>query len=456
MTSGLLKEDLTNRNLIAMKLKFFMVIALLCLAGVVTKSVAQCKEGWPTEGKPKAEEQVAIYGDAIRQGNPRGATAGILYMYNVAPKWNTKLYIDAADVYDKLAEKETDPAKKKVLADSLLLWYDLRLKNCGDEVNVLNRKAYASYKYNIKNKEKLKELLALYDKVFEIGGEKISDGNLVAYMTTIKANHLAFKDLSDDQVLSRYDKIIAITDKKIAAATAAGKTADVEKLKGYKDVVDGLLLEIVKVDCDFVKKNLAPKFKANPADVPLAKKIFSFMLNGKCTEDPLWLEAGEAIHKGSTEKDFGLVKALALTYMSKGNYDRAEELLKEALTLAPAAKDKGEIQLYMGSVEAKKGNYVGARELFRQNGTAEGWEKIGDLYYNSFDNCAKKQNLAQDRLVYIAAYEMYQKAGNQQLMARAKAQFPSKEEIFLLNWAKGSNQQVGCWINESVVLNTRD
>jgi len=147
--------------------------------------------------------------------------------------------------------------------------------------------------------------------------------------------------------------------------------------------------------------------------------------------------------------------------MSKGNYERAEELLKEALPLASNAKDKSEMHLYMGSVESKKGNYQGAREMFRQAAAAdpsnkEAWEKIGDLYYNSFDNCSKKQSLAQDRLVYIAAYEMYQKAGNSQLMARAKAQFPSKEEIFLLNWQKGSNQQVGCWINEQVVLNTRD
>ncbi len=439
-----------------MKLKLSMVIALLCLAGVVTKSLAQCKEmKWPAD-KAKAEEQVAIYGDALKQGNPRGATAGILYMYSVAPQWNTKLYIDAADAYDKLAEKETDPAKKQVLADSLLTWYDLRIKNCGDEVNVLNRKAYASYKYNIKNKPKLKELLALYDKVFEIGGEKISDGNLVAYITTVKANQLAFKDLTDDQVLSRYDKIMDITDKKIATATAAGKTADVEKLKGYKDAVDGLLITIVKVDCDFVRKNLAPKFKANPKDLVMAKKIFSFMLQGKCADDPLALEAADAVHTLETTKDYGIIKFLIVRYMQVGNYERAAELCKEALPIATKPEDKAEIQLYMGSIEAKKGNYSGARENFRQAGTKEAWEKIGDLYYNSFDNCKKQQSLAQDRLVYIAAYEMYQKAGNQQLMARAKAQFPSKEEIFLLNWQKGSNQQVGCWINESVVLNTRD
>jgi hypothetical protein len=58
--------------------------------------------------------------------------------------------------------------------------------------------------------------------------------------------------------------------------------------------------------------------------------------------------------------------------------------------------------------------------------------------------------------VYIAAYEMYVKAGNSNLMARAKAQFPSKEEIFLLNWQTGSSQKVGCWINETVILKTRD
>lgn len=458
MTNGLLKEDLTKQKPITMKVKLSMVIALFCLAGVVTKSLAQCKEmKWPVENKPKAEEQVAIYGDALRQGNPRGATAGILYMYNVAPQWNTKLYIDAADAYDKLAEKETDPVKKQVLADSLLIWYDLRIKNCGDEVNVLNRKAYASYKYNIKNKDKVADLLKLYDRVFEISGDKVSDGNLVAYITTVKANRLAFKTTpTDEEVLTRYDKINSVIDQKIAAATKAGKTADVDKLKGYKDAVDGILITIVPATCDFVRKNLAPKFKANPQDLPLAKRIFSFMLKDKCADDPLALEAADVVHRLEPTKDFGIIKFLIVRNMQAGNFDRAAELCKEAMPLAATAEDKSEISLYTGSIEAKKGNYSGARDYFRQAGTKEGWEKIGDLYYNSFDNCKKQQSLAQDRLVYIAAYEMYQKAGNQQLMARAKAQFPSKEEIFLLNWQKGSTQQVGCWIGESVTLNTRD
>ena len=142
--------------------------------------------------------------------------------------------------------------------------------------------------------------------------------------------------------------------------------------------------------------------------------------------------------------------------MSSGNYDKAESLLKEGLPLATTTEQKTDISMLLGSIEVKKGNFSGARSLFLQSGSKEGLEKVGDLYYNSFDNCAKKQSVAEDRLVYIAAYEMYQKAGNSQLMSRAKAQFPSKEDIFLLNWQTGSNQRVGCWISETVVLKTRD
>jgi hypothetical protein len=58
--------------------------------------------------------------------------------------------------------------------------------------------------------------------------------------------------------------------------------------------------------------------------------------------------------------------------------------------------------------------------------------------------------------VYLAAYDMYQRAGDAKGMARAKEQFPSKEEIFLINWSVGDTQRVSCWINETVTIRTRD
>ncbi len=418
---------------------------------------AQCREfKWP-EDKDRAEEKVALYGDAMKQGSYRAAVSPFLWMLKNAPDWHVKLYIDGAEIYDNLAEKETDPGKKQQLVDSMLMMYDMRVKNCGDEVNVLNRKAFYAYKYNVTNKDKSVELLALFDRVADISGEKMSDGNLVAYMTTVQANFVLQKNLSDEQILERYDKIIAIANEKIKKAEAAGKTKDAAKLKEYVSVIDDLLIGMVKVDCDFVKNNLEPKFKKTPNDVALAKKIFGFMLQGKCTDDPLWLQAGEVIHK--EEKDFGLAKNLALKYLSNENYDKAEGLLKEALSLATNANDKADMYLYLGNLLAKQNNKNAARDYYRQAteaGNKEGFEKIGDLYYGSFSDCKKNVNMAEDRLVYIAAYNMYARAGASQKMAQAKSQFPSKEEIFLFNWKVGDTLRVSCWIGETVSIDTRD
>jgi hypothetical protein len=53
------------------------LVTLLFFALAAQLSWAQCKEyKWPAD-KAKAEEQLAIYGDAIKQQNYRGAAPGI-------------------------------------------------------------------------------------------------------------------------------------------------------------------------------------------------------------------------------------------------------------------------------------------------------------------------------------------------------------------------------------------
>jgi tetratricopeptide (TPR) repeat protein len=442
-------------------MKFLTVAAFMILAAQTSWS--QCKEfKWP-EDKAKAEEQLAIYSDAMKQGNYKAAVPGIQWFLKNAPNWNTKLYIDGADIYNKLASAEKDPARKQVLVDSLMWLYDQRIATCNDEVNVLNRKAIYAAVYNMQNKDKTAEVLKMFDRVFEISGNNVSDNNLDNYMKVVYANFALLKNLSEDDILSRYDKMQAVVDAKIKAAAAAGKTADVEKLKAIKSGSDELLVKMVTVDCNFVKTKLEPKYRANPDDLVLAKKIFGFMLVGKCTEDPLWLETGEAIHKLSKpeDQDYGLVKNLGVKNLSIGNDEKALGYFKEALQLATTPGDKSETLIYIGTTQAKAGNKSAARESYRQAAAADpsnkdAWEKIGDLYATSFAECGKKESQAQDRLVFIAAYEMYAKAGNQQKMASVKEQFPSKEDIFLYSWKVGDVKSTGCWISESVALRTRD
>jgi tetratricopeptide (TPR) repeat protein len=439
--------------------KLLSLLLFLSVANLGWSQAVGCKNNWPAD-KAKAEEQLAIYGDALKQGNYKGAVPGIQWFLKNAPNWNTKLYVDGTEVYNKLAAAEKDAVKKQVLVDSLMWLYDERVKNCGDEVNVLNRKATYAAVYNGQNKEKTAEVLALFDKVVDISGTSVSDNVIDSYFKMVYANFALLKNLNEDQILEKYEKIQAAIDKKMAKYQQENKTAEVEKMKTAKAGVDDLLPKMVPVDCEFVKKNMEPKFKANPNDLALAKKIFGFMIVGKCTDDPLWVEAGEVVHRLNPEKDYGIAKNLAVKMMSNGQNDRALPYAKEAVDLAKTGPDKAEALIVVGSIQAKNNQNGAARETFRLAAAAdpsnkEAWEKIGDMYYSS-NECKKLESQAQDRLIYIAAYDMYAKSGNSQKMANAKALFPSKEEIFLLNWKAGDTKTTGCWISESVTLKTRD
>jgi tetratricopeptide (TPR) repeat protein len=435
------------------------VLMLIMLSN--TLSNAQCKEWkWPAEPeqKAKAEEKVSLYDDYRKNGEFTKAKPHLDWLLKNTPDLNTSIYINGAEIYDKLASAEKDAAHKNVLVDSLLLLHDLRIKYCGEEASVTNRKALMSVKYWANESGKEAFTLQLMDQAFKLNGNNILDGTLLPYMQVVKINKLKLKSLTDDQVLERYDMVMGILDAKIKVASSQGKQDMVTRYRGWKDEVDKILITMVKVDCEFVRKNLGPKFKANPADIALAKKIFVFMLQDKCTDDPLWLDAAEAVAK--VEDDYGLEKNLAIRYVAMESYGKADEHFKKALILAPNNSDKADILIYQGSIEAKRGSKVTAREIFRQALAADGnkreaYEKIGDLYYQSTE-CKKFENQADDRLMFLAAYDMYQRAGENKKMSMAKDQFPSKEEIFLVNYTVGQSIKVGCWINETTTIRTRD
>lgn len=425
------------------------------------ETIAQCKGDFGAD-KPTAELKIALYGDAYRAQKYQEARAPLHWLLTHAPKVSTKIYVDGVDIYDKLANAVTDPAKKQILIDSVMSVYDLRVANCGDEAQVIGRKANSMFKYYYKDKAKLPAVVEIYDRAYELNKENMMESNLDLYMKSVQLNASFNKgSMTDDQILERYDNINAIIDAKLKKAMDAGKAADANKLKAIRTKVDeSLSASPVKFDCPMVKSKLEPKFRQNPTDQALAKKIFVFMLQGKCTDDPLWLEAGEVV-KNIEPKDFGLIKNLAVKHLSNGNTEKAEALIIEAQALATKPDQKADAFMILGSIDSKKGNNSGARENFRQAATAdpankEAWSKIGDLYYNSFDDCAKRQNMAEDRLVYIAAYEMYQRGGDTQGMAKSRAQFPSKEDLFLLNWKNGEPKKISCWVGETVTLRTRD
>lgn len=411
---------------------------------------AQCSDWkWP-EDKSTAEEKNVLYTDAMNNGDFEAAKGPHRWLLENAPNLNTAIYINGEKIYKGLVEKTKDEAQKEVYLDSLMLIYDLRMEHCNQEADVMERKAYSLYRYTINNgKEAFPKILEAFDKAYELNGDDIAYYMHMPYMSVLVYNKKYLDNLTDAEILERYDKIIESIDAQIQKG---GKYT--EKLKEYRGKIDGLLVSVIDVDCDFVKKNLAPKFRENPDDLQLAKKIFSFMLNGKCTDDPLWLEAGKVIQQ--QEPNYGLAKNLGLKFKSSGDLEQAEEYFTKAIELTDDPSRKAEMYLLLG--ELKSGSE--AMQMYRNALDAdpsnkEAYNAIGNVYFQSYDECRKGQDVVKDRAVYLLAYDMYQKAGNQSMMQSASQQFPSKEDIFTYNYNKGDKITVDCW-GQTTTIRSRD
>ncbi len=461
--------------------KILGTLALLSLA--VISSYGQKGWKWPEDSatKVKAIEMNVIQSDAVKMGDFKTALPALKWLIANAPDLNKSLYINGSKAYESFAkaaqkeEKEANAALKsatdkaaaeavlaeksalrEAYADTLLTMYDMRIEHFGDKPNVLNRKVFKAYKYFVKDFSKSEWLLEMFDEAFDIGGDKIPDGNLVAYMNVIKVN-AKLKKINEEAILVRYDKISEVIDKKLATNEAKGKSNDT--LIKKKSAIDGILMDIVDINCEFVETNMAPKFDENPNDLKLVKRMFTFMLNGKCTDSPLFLSVSMQLQK--MVPDYGLCKMIASKCVANKDYSHAHSYYTQALELTEDGMKKSEIYVSQGKVYSAQKDKAKARAMYSHAIAADPSNKdayvgIGDLYFHSFKQCKEEEDMVKDRLVFIAAYNEYKKAGNAKKMAAAKEQFPSKEDLFNGDYTVGQTLSIACWINKSVVLQTRD
>ncbi len=367
------------------------------------------------------------------------------------PDLNKSIYINGASIYENLSEKATDPAEVLKFQDKALSMYDQRIVHFGEEAEVLNRKASAAYKYYRNEQSKYPELMALYQKAFDLNGNDFYSSNLTAYMDIIRRYKLTGGKTTDEEVFEIYFRITEVIDYQVANG------GDVDRMEKVREYVDKLLTTIVTVDCAFVETKLGPKFKETK-DPKMAKKIFGLMLTQKCLDSPLALEA--AVVLTENEPNYAVNKFIAQRYAAEGNMERAMEYYNKAIELTEEPSKKADVYVSIARIYLSKGDKNSARSYARKalgvdSSLAEAYKFIGDLYMASFNDCKGGESKVQDRAVFLAAYKMYQRAGDGEAMARAKEQFPSIEDIFGEGKNEGETIQVNCWINESVTLERR-
>jgi tetratricopeptide (TPR) repeat protein len=432
------------------------IILVLTVASLIS-SFAIAQPGWNFPDNEQdsliTSEKLALYGDPMKAGDFKQALAPLQWLLINVPDLNESIYINGAKIFESLVDITNDPAQKRIYKDSAMLMYDLRIQYFNDEAAVMNRKSYTGYGFFKDDPAKYKELYDMYSRTFSLDKKEIWDQNLLAYMDVVRRYRLNGGDIPDEKVLEIYDQIIEIVDDK------KEQGEEEEKLEKLRDNVYRLLANIINVDCEFIQNKLGPALLENPDDLGLAKNIFRFAFAGKCMEIPIFLEAVRIIF--DKEPNYGMARLIAdRSYVNK-DFETALDFYEKAMELTDENVKISELYLNQANINSIRGNKSKARELaFKalnvDPANRDAYNTIGNLYYNSYQECKKGINEVEDRAVFFAAYEMYRKAGNTEGMKQAKEQFPLMETIHTYNMIPGDPVRIGCWINESYTVQRRD
>lgn len=431
-----------------MKIKYVVTVLLVCFAG---RTLAQ--QGWDWgEDKPEAQGNWVYVNGHMDAGEYEKTLPKLYWLLNNTPNLHESLYIQAIKAYEKVEKSTKDPERKKVLQDSVLWLYDTRVEKYNDKANVYNRKGLVAFNYLIKRDGTTEELFDLYKKIFELNESDAFPQHAYYYMY-VAARMNKLKKITDEDLQEIYFMLSDFIEDKMNKAPA-------NQQKTYHNIqqqLDSLFEKNVEMTCEKIENIFGKRFEENPEDLDIAKKIQRLSITNSCYNDFLL----KAIHL-KNEKEPGPVgfKNEAKIHSHNKNYEEAVEDYEKAAELAEDDEFKAEMLFEVAKMNYEKlGRKSTARSYARKvistgKLTKEAYKFIGDMYFYSFEDC-KTSDVVKTRSIYIAAYDMYEKAGASAKMKEAEKNFPSSEEIFQQNKEIGDPVETGCWINETVNLKKR-
>ncbi len=455
------------------KITFF--IPLVFITGL---AIAQCTCPVPLENgfcygndPGMTKEKSVLLQDAAR--NKDFATGYEAYKWMIAnvPAFNKSLYQNGEIIINGMINAEKDPAKRAAYVMELMDVFERRIQCYGDEAGVRRRQGAYALPYMINDVSKTDYLFDLYKKIYQLDGDKSTDNNLEHLMMITMLKRQRQKTApTDDEVLEIYEKIESTLEKKYEATT---DTTVRKKIEALQDKFLDQLTKTITFDCDLAINKLCPKFKEDPTDLSLGRLIERSMKECKDEECYVFVVTKLFDKKPTSSIASAIATLHKLRYgkaVEAKDEDAQEAALKnieiwygKAIELCQNENCNNlyDYKMELAKMKRNQGKFSEARTLLLEiaakdkSHTAEAYTMIGDMYLASGNNCIAEGDPCTRYAFAIAAYEMYQRAGNQAAMNKSMSYFPLKSDCFSLNLDDGTPINIGCWIGGQVNLRTR-
>lgn len=424
-------------------------------------SAQDSKYGSTPEDSAKCIMNLSLYTEFYKQWKTSGyknnsvkdAIGPWRKVYRTCPGARLGTYVDGVKMYTHYINKAKEEAKKNAYIDTLMMLYDSRIEYFGKEGFVLGRKGVDLYSLRLTDYEEAYNILK---RSIELEGNESYPDVVVFFMRGTK-KMIDEGKASEDLIFDNYELSSQIIEYNLAASAGDDRnTANWENVKGNID----LIFEPFAT-CEAIIKIYTPKFKENPDDLKMLKKLTRLLDKKKCTEDPLYFEATVKLYdlEPSPESAFLIGKML----MKNKEYEKAIDYLKEGEKLENT-NDRADAYLYIAECYRTMKNYSSARSyaykcIEERPDDGNPYIMIGDMYAASNNICG--DNDLAKKAVYWVAVDKYYKAKQVDPKVAEVADdrirsysiyFPPLEDIFFNNLHEGDDYSVECWINEKTKI----
>ncbi len=467
-------------------------VFLMAIAAIASLTVnAQSEKVW---GKTAADsvkcwENYNIAGSYYKNKNYAEGYDAWYQLYITCPGAKSNTFKIAPKIIESKIDAETDPAVKMELAKVLIEQYDQRLVYFPEnEGFVKTEKASKYLKYF---EDSLETGYALFQEAFEAAGDDMYPSHLNSYfnsavrmkkadkidLPTLLADYNFINDALDHNINKYNNEIIELEAKKENGECDSKCEKSIVRSEKLLDGYDKVQSNIEKMLAPTLScENLSiiyneEKFAENSKDAAWLRTAARMLEKEKkddegnvadCTDNPVYFKIAEELYK--LEPSAQAARSMAKLAYKKNDLGTSSKYYTEAIGLEDDSRRKAKDYLTVAVIEQKRGNLsVAKTNALKASKLRKNWGDpylvLASIYGSAADVCGS--NAIEKKAVYWAAIDKlnYAKSidpectnkANQQIAAYKKA-LPELSTAFALGIKEGDKINIGCWINETVVV----
>jgi len=405
----------------------------------------------------------SLYREFFKQEDYKSALPHWRIVYKTYPKSTAQIYIDGLKMMESNMQQALNTKSKVLYLDTMMMIYDKRMKHMDNAGELLGRKA-AKYletviTLDLSKEDYINDLKTGYgfaEKSIEKSGDSSEPAVLVLFMQSAKILY-SLDQFAKGVVFENFEKTMNILDAQMK------KDETKEKAATAVPLIEQIIESSGVLDCQGLVDFYTPKYKTNPKDVELIKKIIRMFKRENCEND-FSIKLSEELYQ--LEPSSEAAYNMARSFLKKENYQKAFEYYQKAYSAEPDNNLKATYYYEAAGLSLQQGKLQNARDLANEalklrSDYCEAYILIGEIYAQASKNFSEDDFerttvfwLSVDYFKKAASYEKCRDDANSKVNFYENY-FPNKEEIFFRSLTIGNNHYLGSWINETTKVRAK-